>query len=318
MDTIYDDRPRSRFPLWLIVLGFCCGAIAYFWAYADHVTATVVAAVTIAGFSGYRLGAAKVCGVFGGLTLAFMFAPTLGRQLEPQFIKWFGTEGFANRMLSTGVAGLGITLIVALTVRLLARWVLEERPLLQSCNKWGGFSFGVVQGAVVMLLLLGGLLVIEPMVENRLHSHVPSGDSKMQKIVARRVIELTSQTRRSAVAPWVVAYNPFIRVRQLKRLHRSMLVLSDPQQLNQLVESNELAQLQQDPSILQAIDELREDPQVRSFFESGKPVDHQAALSFLDNPSIMKLLNQPELLNQLSDLLGETDLESDPPAQSQP
>ena len=304
MDSIYKER--RRVPRWLLVLGACGCGITYFWAHADHVTATALVAVTIAGFSGYRMGAAKLIAFFGGLALALIYAPTFGQQLEPKFAEWFGTEGFANRMLSMGAAGIGILMAFALMVRLLTRRLLEERPLLQGLNQWGGFSFGVVQGAGVVLLMLGGLLIVEPMVKNRLYSGRGSGSSKMQKAVGRRLMEIAEQTRQSAVAPWVLAYNPFEQVPQLERLHLSMKVFSDPQQLNRLMQSDQLSQLQQDPSIQQAIDQLSEDPQLRSFFAAGNSVDHKAALSLMDNPAIMKVLEQPQLLNQLSDMLDAT------------
>ena len=312
MDSFYNDR--RRFPLWLLVLGMCGCGITYFWAYADHVMAIALVAITIAGFSGYRMGAAKLFAFFGGLALAFFFAPTFGRQLEPKFLEWFGTEGFANRMLSMVAVGIAILMTFAITVRLLTRRLLEEWYLLQGLNKWGGFSFGVAQGAGVMLLLLGGLLIVEPLAKNRLYSSSASGNSKMQKAVVQRLIEMAEQTRSSAVAPWVLAYNPFERVPQLETLHRSMRVFSDPQKLNRLMQSGELAQLQQDPAIRQAIDQLSEDPQIRSFFESGKTVDPKAALSLMDNPTIMKILEQPDLLNQLSDMFDGTDAGSERPA----
>ena len=71
------DHPsvRPSFPKWLIVLGLCCGGIAFFWARGDHVTATVAGAITFAGFSGYRIGAAKLAGFFCGLSAAYVVAP---------------------------------------------------------------------------------------------------------------------------------------------------------------------------------------------------------------------------------------------------
>lgn len=61
------DTDRSGVPGWLLVAGMLGSAIACFWSAGDHVTATLLGVMLLAGLSGYRVGALKLLGFFGGI-----------------------------------------------------------------------------------------------------------------------------------------------------------------------------------------------------------------------------------------------------------
>ena len=108
-------------PLWMPVIGLFTAAISYFWMRGDHVAASVFGAVTISGFSGYRVGAAKLAGFIGGAGIAVAYAPHLGRTYEPQVANFFGTTGLLSRVVSIGIFGLGITIGTVFITAIVAR-----------------------------------------------------------------------------------------------------------------------------------------------------------------------------------------------------
>lgn len=294
----------SGISAWLILLGLLGSATAYFWSQGDLLAATTLVAITIAGFSGYRVGALKLVGFIGGVAVAIAYAPILGRTLEPQFAEWLGTTGLSNRMLSIGLVGIGITLVATIVFALISRSLFTERPRLDACNRWLGFGIGAVQGVAVMLIIVGGLLVLEPTVKKRVAAR-DSVPNKFSLTVAERVLDVTEQTRSSAFGEAVVANNPFEKVPQLAKVQKSVRVVSDPDRLNQLIHQPSRDKHEFSPAISSAIDKLSADPEIQQVLESGKPVTHQTIMSLMNNPAILELLDDPNFLSEITKLIGE-------------
>lgn len=300
-----DDQ--SGVPGWLLVLGVVGGAIAFFWSKGDHVTASVLGVLAVAGFSGYRLGALKMIAFFGGAAAAVVYAPRFGRQLEPSVSEWLGTTGLANRAISIGAVGLGMTIGALLLAALLSRWLFADRPRLAACNKWVGFAVGGVQGGVLVLLAMGGLFLIEPMAKQRVVNREQA--SPLGRAVAKQVVNITEQTRGSKLGTVILTNNPFDHVPQLAKMKSSVRVISDPQRLNELIR-HPLTQLKESPSLSRTIEKLTADPQIREVLESGKPVDQQTAMSLMNNPAVLEMLDDPDFLGEMSKMLGELDPET--------
>jgi hypothetical protein len=211
-----------------------------------------------------------------------------------------------SRAVSIGAIGLGITFAAMIAMAIIARVLLEDRPRLEAMNRWTGFLFGGVQGTGVMLLLLGGILMVEPMAKERVAARTSEG--AFASAVAERIVDVAGQTRKSRVGPFVMEYNPFQRVPQLARLQESMKVARDPQKLNRLMDSPNLEQLKQRPAMRQAIDSLSADDEIQQVLRSGKPIDTQAAMTLMSNPTIMKLLDEPGFVGEMSEMLNDLEL----------
>jgi uncharacterized membrane protein required for colicin V production len=304
MTTTPYDQPQG-IPLWVPTIGLFTAAISYFWMQEDYVTSTVVGAVMVAGFSGYRMGAAKFVGLFGGVAAAIAYAPTWGKMCEPKVAELLGSAGLMSRVVSIGAIGMGITLAAVIVVKILARVLLEDRPRLEAMNRWSGFLLGGVQGTGLMLLLLGGMLMVEPMAKERVATSVPGG--AFARAVSERIVKVAEQTRESRVGPLVIEYNPFQRVPQLNRMQESMKLARDPQKLNRLMESPQLEELKQRPAMRQAIDSLTADAEIQQVLRSGQPIDSRTAMSLMNNPTIMKLLDEPGFVGEMSKVLAELD-----------
>jgi len=294
----------SGISAWLILVGLLGSTTAYFWSQGDFLAATTIVAITIAGFSGYRFGVLKLVGFISGLAMAITYAPVLGRHLEPECSEWLGTSGLSNRMLSVGLVGMGITLVVTIVFALISCWLLKGRPRLNAFNRWLGFGFGAVQGLACMLIIFGGLLILEPTVKERIavRDKVPN---KFSLAVAERVLDVAEHTRSSAFGAAVVANNPFEKVSQLAKVQKSVRVVSDPERLNQLIHRPLHGKFQLSPTSSLAIDKLSNDPEIRELLESGRPIDHQTVMSLMNNPLILELLDDPDFLREVTKLISE-------------
>lgn len=299
------DRPPG-IPLWMPMVGLFAAGISYYWMQEDHVTASVLAAVMVAGFSGYRMGAVKLLGFFGGAATAIAYAPDWGRSYEQQVAEFLGTTGLTSRVVGIGAIGIGITLGTMIGMAIISRVLFEDRPVLESINRWLGFLFGGAQGTGIVLLLLGGILLVEPMAKERVAARTEG--SAFAHAVSKRVVKVAAQTRASQVGPTVMEYNPFERIPQLARLREHMKLARDPQRLSRLMESPDFEQLTQRPAMRRAIDTLSSDAEIQQVLRSGEPIDSQTAMTLMSNPTIMKLLDEPEFVGEMSKLLTEFEL----------
>lgn len=298
---------RSGFPGWLLIAGVLGGATVYFWLDGDQVTAMLLGVMLLAGLSGYRVGALKLVGLFAGMAAAITLAPPLGNQLEPSFAQWLGTSGLMNRAVSIGSVGLGITLTAAVLVAVLARRLLIERPRLTAWNRWVGFGLGGMQGALIVLILVGGLQIVEPMAKKRVSAS--DGDDSFGQAVAEQVVRITEQSHVSRVGPLLAAYNPFDHIPQLAQMQQGVRVVSDPERVNRLIEHPAMEQLKERSAVRTAIDSLAVDPELLQVFESGRPIDSHTAMSLMNNPSILQLLDDPSFMTEMSKIVSELDPE---------
>lgn len=300
----YDDQ--RGIPLWMPMVGLFSAGISYFWMKEDHVTASALGIVMIAGLSGYRIGAMRLAGFLGGAAAAVALAPTWGKALEPKIAEFLGTTGLTSRVLSIGTVGIGITIGAMILMAVLSRMVIYDRPGLEALNKWLGFAFGGVQGAGIALMLLGGIMTVEPMAKTRLKSQ--DGNNALARGVSKRIVEVAAQTRKSQVGPLVATYNPFKHIPQLSGMQRGAQLVRDPQRLNRLIDSPKIEQLKHKPEMRRAMDSLAADAEIQDILRSGKQIDAQAAMSLMSNPTIMKLLDDPSFVGEMSKVLDDFDL----------
>lgn len=304
MTTRPHDQPRGL-PFWMPAIGLFTAGISYFWIQGDLVTAAVLAVVMVTGFSGYRMGAAKLSGLFAGAAAAIAYAPAWGNVCEPTVAELLGTTGLMTRSVSMGAIGIGIMVAAMIALTITGRVLVEGRPRLEALNRWFGFLLGGVQGMGIMLLLLGGMLIVEPMAQERVAAR--SADGEFARAVSERIVKIADQTRDSEVGSIVVEYNPFQCVPQLDRMQESMKLARDPQKLNQLMDSPRLEQLKQRPAIRRALDSLSADAEIQQVLHSGKPIDSQIAMSLMNNPAIVKLLDEPDFVGEIFKVLAELD-----------
>ncbi len=110
---------------------------------------------------------------------------------------------------------------------LVVRYYLE-RPSLDTINRLVGCGIGASQGAILSLIVAGGLLALEPIAKNHLAFGAPMRDNLISIKIAERVAEYAEQTRGSALGRLIADCNLFQNLAPLNELHDDLRGLSDP------------------------------------------------------------------------------------------
>lgn len=296
---------RWRIPL----LAAFFGPAIYFASEHDYVLAALCGGAGIAAFSGYRVGAVYMFTTIAAFTAAIAYAPSIGQAQEHRFTEWFGTTGLANRFLSIGVVGIAITLMLSSLVILLTGKILDRRPRLDSLNRWLGFGIGGLEGLAAMVFFLGGMLMVEPMEQARATQRAP--DDVRGRMVSKFILATAENTRASRIGPTLERYNPLVRVPQLNKIQevqQSVQVLSDPAKINGLLHHPSIEQLQRRPEVRHAMQQLHADPEIKDILRSGRPMDRAMAMTLLNHPAVLELVDQPGFMEEATKLLRATSL----------
>jgi uncharacterized membrane protein required for colicin V production len=280
------------------------GPALYFKFDGDVILSVVCAVAGLAAFGGYRAGAASILALIVGFAVAIAYAPAIGLAQEWRLSQTLGTTGLTNRFLSIAIAGLLIGAIVVCVVTWLLRRVFDRRPQLATLNRWIGFGFGAAEGVVAMVFFLGGMLVIEP-IEREVGKRRDANDARGQK-VSRFVLATTDLTRESLLGPTIAAYNPFVRIPSLNKveqIQRSVQVLGDPTQIDQLLEHPSIQELQQRPEMRHAMEQLRSDAELNEILHSGRPMSAEAMMTLMNHPAVLDLIDQPGFVEEAMKLI---------------
>lgn len=304
-DFVMESSSSNQVPAWLLLLGTLGAIIGFCWSHGDYVAASSLAAVAVAGLWGYYLGAFRIVGLWGSLLAAGWGAAHGAVWIGPHVAQAFATSPAVTRVVSFGVAGIVIAMFVSLAVRVFAWRLLKERPSLELGNRLIGFGIGGVQGVAAMLLLLNGVLMVEPQARERVKGPRQGTRDAVARAVAGRVVELANQTRRSTLAPYIVQYNPYERISHLKSLQRTVTAVSNPEKLQRAMKSSRVQQLRDRPEVRAALDSLAQDPTFRKLAESGQPIDQSSAMSLMNHPAVSKLLSQPDLVREFTSALQD-------------
>ncbi len=211
---------------WLLTFGICCTVVGYFLSQGDHVTAVALIVMFFSALIGYWLKASRLVSLSCGLVTAALLAPPLGRSCELTFADWFGMSGMTNHVLSLFVVGLWIMFGVAKFVHWLVMRRCLERPKMGTFNHLAGFGIGAGEGAILSLILVAGLLALEPIAENRLGVDAQESDNLVVREIAEQVVEYAEQTRESALGRLIVECSLFQHFSPLQKLREDLRGLS--------------------------------------------------------------------------------------------
>ena len=308
-----EKKERAQMPLrwqmFLVLLFY--GPALYFGYEGDYVVAAVCSVSGLTAFMGFRIGAVAILGSIGAIAVAIAFAPEIGYSQEFRFTQWFGTTGLLNRFLCMGVIGVAIALGVTGVVMFVARKSFRKRRFLDRVNRWSGFGIGVVEGLVVCLFFLGGMFVIDP--TDKAHAQSQSTNESTEPILARAISKVTESTRSSRLGPFVEENNPFVHFPELNKVEevqKSVVVLSDPESINRLLNDPSILQLQQRPEVRTVIRKLKDDPKIRDILQSGRLMDRSMVMTLLEHPAVLELLDQPGFMDEAKKVIQSTNMSS--------
>lgn len=285
------------------------GPAAYLGYQGDYVLAALLACGGIGAFSGFRVGILSMVTTFAAIGAAIVYAPEFGLQYEYKVAGFLGTTGLMNRCISVLGVGILISMLVWMISSMTLGRIVRSRPGLSRMNRLTGFTLGYAQGVAGIAVLIGGLLVFEPLLRKSLaDANVPAED---YSLVHRVVFSTVEQTDKSVLGPYLRTYNPMETIPQLNRVqevHRTAAVLSDPAKINQMMTHPSIVKLQQSRSVQRAVQDLRSDESINQILTSGKPMDRSAAMTLLNHPAVLNLVDQPGFLEEASKAIEEAGL----------
>jgi hypothetical protein len=297
---------KPMFMLWCLLF---CGAGYYFFQKLDYVGMAGTAIIAVACFSGFQFGASRIAASLIGIAAAVALAPQLGMSQEHRFSEWFGTTGLVNRFLSIGVIGLLISLVASVAAVIIANRFIKNRPRLAKSNCWLGFVIGGAEAAIAVLLMLGGVLVMEPLERQR--AELSRADEVPRFAVGPVITTVAMKTRASELGPVIDKYNPFVRFPQLNKIEkvqRTVGVLSDPAELHQLLHHPEIIKLQERPEVKRAVDRLMSDTEIKQILDSADTLSGEDAMTLLKHPAVLELIDQPGFLAEANAIIDQTEL----------
>jgi uncharacterized membrane protein required for colicin V production len=293
------------YPLWLLVVGALGAVIGFSWSAQDYVAATALAAVSMAGLWGYYVGAARLLGLFASATIAWACAAPIAPWMAPYIERRINSNPATTQLISSIAAG-GIMLVVsALLIGVISRRVLRDRPRVQAANRLFGFGVGTVQGIAGVVLVLNGILLVEPYAKQRIRAARYDNESVIARVTALRVVDIAHQTRRSAVASFVKAYNPLEQFPQFDELRRTATATHNPGKHSSTRSQSTNQPVYRKSEVRRAIESLAQDPQLRRIAQAQQPLYNRTAVSLLNHPEIAKLLEHPDLMNELTRAMDE-------------
>ena len=133
--------------------------------------------------------------------------------------------------------------------------VLQGRPKTTLLNHWLGFLIGGIQGFLVVVILLGGMVTIQKVNAERLSERIPP--TGRAKVLAEILDKTSEQTQASRLAPIIASFNPFEHVPQLSNVdewQRGMEVLMDPSKVNALFDQPAIKDLKNRPLSWQGLE----------------------------------------------------------------
>lgn len=295
-----------RLPVALLLSALFLLPAIHFLLQGDVILAGTCVIVGLAALAGYRAGAIASLAFFAAAATAITYAPSLGLNNEWRFGQWFGTTGLTNRLLSVLVIGLLIAGVVVGITGIIARQIKARRPILDRWDRWLGFALGAVEGAISVALLLGGLMVIEPL-DRQLAEHRDPENPRAQA-VSNWIQDTTAKTRSSRIGPALADYNPFVRIPTLNKfeeIQRSVQILGDSSRIQELLNHPAIQELQQSPAMRRTLTELQNDPEIEQILNSGRPIDGKAVVTLMNHPAVLELIDQPGFLEQAKALIQD-------------
>ena len=285
------------------------GPAAYFGYQGDYLLGAILACAGLGAFGGFRVGMLSMLTSVAAITAAIIYAPEIGMQYEQQISAKLGTTGLINRTVSVVGVGIGISFLVWLVTYLTVGRIVRNRTGLIRLNQRGGFVIGFAQGAAAIVLLVGGLLVMEPIQRQRLtEANIADED---QSMVHKAIFWTVDQVDASVIGPTLREYNPIENIPQLnqiQRVQRTAAVLADPAKMNSVIGHPSIIQLQERPEVRRAVAELRSDESINDILTSGQPMNRDAAMTLLNHPAVLNLVDQPGFLEEASKAINEAGL----------
>ncbi|MCC6676388.1 MAG: CvpA family protein [Phycisphaerales bacterium] len=268
-----------------------------------------VAVVVLSTWQGLWRGAAEALGVLIGSILAVLLAPAIGRGLEGVIGGMLGTTGMLARILSIGIVGITIILVVGVGAGRIARKLINDRPAWKRWNSMAGAGLGLIEGLILGMSLMWAVLALEPIAANQVAAAedpltVDEEGSRIQaNPMARRLVRIAGDVHESSLGGLAETTNPIGGSKLLSIMQDFAAISRDPEAVRAFVESDAMRAIADLPSIQRAKELIEQDPQLGSL-ASAEGVSVSTIRLILESPTLLRILDETRVVEDVTPMAG--------------
>lgn len=269
-------------------------------------TGIAAALFTLCVLQGLWRGATELAGLVIGMLLAAVLAAPIGRLLEGLTSAAAGTTGLTNRFTSIAAAALLITILCTLIISLITRRFLKNHQAWKRWDSPAGAALGAIEGSILAMLVFWVPLALAPVAKSQLEAaasrqqaaHAAGethDDEPASQALATSIVQFSESVESSAMGAVAQATNPVPGTQIMVLASDFAEVTRDPHAMDHLLNSPVLKDIQEMPSLVRAMERIREDPQLSQLVDSrGVSVDtirtvlaSNVFLDILDSTSVI-------------------------------
>jgi hypothetical protein len=270
-------------------------------------TGIAAALFTLCILQGLWRGATELAGLVIGMVLAALLAAPIGRLLEGLTSAAAGTTGLTNRFASIAAAALLITILCTLAFGLITRRFLKNHQAWKRWDSPAGAALGAIEGSILAMLVFWVPLALAPVAKSQLEAaatrqqpqHAADNDANNEpdssQALASSIVQFSQAVESSSMGAVAQATNPVPGTQIMVLASDFAEVTRDPAAMDHLLNSPVLKEIQEMPSLVRAMERIREDPQLSQLVDSrGVSVDtirtvlaSNVFLDILDSTSVI-------------------------------
>lgn len=286
----------------LIGLGSLVVLAGLMLIFGNLITRLFVVLVVLTALNGFWLGVSKVAAAIVGMLLAMLLAVPLGKLFEGLFAMVFGSSGLTNRMISIGICGLLLVMLISVLLSIPIKRAMKNRPTWRRYDKLLGTGLGLFEGALLGVLLIWAVLVLEPMAAANL-ARARDPDSELESSsTARVVVALARAMEESVLGRAAEVANPLKNMRVIRLFADAQTVLNDPLRREIFLNDPKMQRIEQRPSVRKALKLLSGRlPEVK--MDDG--LSSAEIRIILASPRFLEILDETDLLSELTPLADD-------------
>jgi hypothetical protein len=286
------------------------------------IAAIIVSACVLQGL---WAGAARLVGVVAALLVAGPLALLLGRSLEGPLGALIGTSGLLARFASMAIVATVVVIAGAAVSRSLSRRILDRWPGLHAWDRYVGAALGLAEGCLVALMVLWAPLVLEPIARAQLldGTHDPreaewaltaeasarprrhGGPATTPPPLATGIVALADRVHESSLGGIIERTNPVTGSTLLSLIADFAAVTRDPDAMAWLLRQPVMDRIEALPSVRDAVERLKDDPDLSGYVGEQGQIDAAAILAFLESPEVLELMDRTTVVRDMMPLARE-------------
>ena len=282
--THHADSPRvpaeNHLPAHLVAALGLGAAGGFGYVVGDWVSAGFLLLVVLRAYTGYWAGGIKIASGVMGLLAAIKFSRLLAPHVAVWSDQYVDLPPTFQEPLSIAAAGLLLVVSVVVTMRVLGHLLLASKPRWKSVDRWVGLTAGGMQGVLIGLIVLFGIVMLEPVAAEYAKSGQNLDKAGPLASWPTKVAQVSEQIRESSIGTVMESMEP-VRERFNSRFD----------EMRKSVETKrESVQSPHRSQLMRMVQEIQADPAARHRLQSTLGVDDNTLRTILDAPEFERHL----------------------------